>query len=542
MMHARRPTADLPIGLENVTRRQPAAVTILDRITLSLDAGHADRAGRSQRLGQDDAVARRHGPGRAARTGRITWAGVEHSPPTRRAIVFQRPAMLRRSAAANVRYALRRGRRQRGRRAAPHCRAAGAGRAGHVALRPARRLSGGEQQRLALARALARDPDVLFLDEPTASLDPAVDQGDRGRRSATVSQRGIKVVMSTHDLGEARRLAGEIVLLHRGRLIETGPAPAFFNTPRTGEAQHVHRRDETAASEMRLSDEVCRNKMIMLTRRALSNAARRWLRRSPFAVPAMAQEKSIVVASTTSTQDSGLFGYLLPLFKAKTGIEVRVVALGTGQALDVGRRGDADVVFVHARSEEDKFLAEGLGVKRYPVMYNDFVLIGPKSDPAGIKGSNDIVAALKTLKDKQRRSSRAATSSGTHIAELKLWKDRGHRHREGEGPVVQGDRAGHGGRAQHRAGRRRLCAGRPRHLALVQEQGRARHRGAGRQAAVQPVRRDAGEPGRSIRSVKKELGQAFIDWLVSPEGQRAIADYKINGEQLFFPNAGDPDA
>src|SRR5882762_6403120 len=133
----------------------------------------------------------------------------------------------------------------------------------------------------------------------------------------------------------------------------------------------------------------------MLFRRLLLLAA------LALAGPALAQDKSIVVASTTSTEDSGLFGYLLPLFKAKTGISVRVVALGTGQALDVGRRGDADVVFVHAKPEEDKFVAEGFGVKRYPVMYNDFVLIGAKSDPAGIKGSNDIVAALKVLKDKQ---------------------------------------------------------------------------------------------------------------------------------------------
>src|SRR5271154_7417766 len=112
-----------------------------------------------------------------------------------------------------------------------------------------------------------------------------------------------------------------------------------------------------------------------------------------------AQEKSIVVASTTSTQDSGLFGYLLPIFKEKTGIEVKVLAQGTGQALDTARRGDADVVFVHARSAEQKFLSEGFGVKRYPVMYNDFVLIGPQGDPAGIRGK-DIVAALKTIKDK----------------------------------------------------------------------------------------------------------------------------------------------
>src|SRR5690349_21790038 len=139
-------------------------------------------------------------------------------------------------------------------------------------------------------------------------------------------------------------------------------------------------------------------------------------------VPAVSADRSIVVASTTSTEDSGLFGYLLPLFKAKTGIEVKVVAQGTGQALDTGRRGDADVVFVHARSEEEKFLAEGQGVKRYPVMYNDFVLIGPKSDPAGLKGGKDIVAAFRTLKEKQIPFISRGDRSGTNIAELKLWK------------------------------------------------------------------------------------------------------------------------
>src|SRR6266446_4799039 len=137
----------------------------------------------------------------------------------------------------------------------------------------------------------------------------------------------------------------------------------------------------------------------MQTRRFLLGAAVAVV--TGFAGAAFAQEKSIVVASTTSTQDSGLFGYLLPLFKTKTGIDVKVVALGTGQALDTARRGDADVVFVHAKSEEEKFLAEGFGVRRYPVMYNDFVLVGPKGDPAGLKGTKDIVAALKTLRDRQ---------------------------------------------------------------------------------------------------------------------------------------------
>src|SRR5262245_22691834 len=140
------------------------------------------------------------------------------------------------------------------------------------------------------------------------------------------------------------------------------------------------------------------------------------------ASPTSAQEKSIVVASTTSTQDSGLFGHILPLFKAKTGIDVRVVAQGTGQALDTGRRGDADVVFVHAKAQEEKFVADGFGVKRYPVMYNDFVLIGPNSDPAGVKGMSDIVAALRAIKAKAAPFISRGDRSGTHIRELDLWK------------------------------------------------------------------------------------------------------------------------
>lgn len=144
-----------------------------------------------------------------------------------------------------------------------------------------------------------------------------------------------------------------------------------------------------------------------------------------FATPVFAQDKSIVVASTTSTQDSGLFGHILPLFKAKTGIEVKVIAQGTGQALDTARRGDADVVFVHAKSQEEKFVAEGQGVKRFDVMYNDFVLIGPKSDPAGVSGSKDIVAALKTIQEKALSFVSRGDKSGTHSAELALWKQAG---------------------------------------------------------------------------------------------------------------------
>src|SRR5205823_5772012 len=140
---------------------------------------------------------------------------------------------------------------------------------------------------------------------------------------------------------------------------------------------------------------------------------------------AQAQERFITVASTTSTEQSGLFGYLLPIYEKQTGVKVRVVALGTGQALDVGRRGDADVVFVHARAAEEKFLAEGQGVKRYPVMYNDFVLIGPKSDPSQIARSKDILAALKKVEASHAPFVSRGDRSGTHVAELDLWKAAG---------------------------------------------------------------------------------------------------------------------
>jgi len=230
----RAPPSDLPIRFDDVTV-SAGAVTVLDRVSLSIHAG---------------APTILIGPNGSGKTtllrlamglippslGRVTWDGVAQVPPIKRAIVFQRPVMLRRSAAGNIRYAL----------AAAHI-----PKEQHdarimelmvlvglldLAFRPARRLSGGEQQRLALARALARDPTVLFLDEPTASLDPASTKAVEDIVRA-IAARGIKVVMATHDLGEARRLAGDIVFLHRGRVVETGDARAFFQSPQTGEAK-----------------------------------------------------------------------------------------------------------------------------------------------------------------------------------------------------------------------------------------------------------------------------------------------------------------
>jgi len=254
-----------------------------------------------------------------------------------------------------------------------------------------------------------------------------------------------------------------------------------------------------------------------------------------------AQDKSIVVASTTSTQDSGLFDYLLPLYKQKTGVTVKVVAQGTGQALDTGRRGDADVVFVHAKSAEEKFLAEGQGVKRFPVMYNDFVLIGPKSDPAGVKGMKDVVKAFQTIKAKQASFISRGDRSGTNIAELKLWKDAGIDIEKDKGPWYKAIGQGMGA-ALNTAG-----AG---NAYVLSDRGTWIHfKNKGDLViVVEGDKRMFNQYGVMLvnpekhPNVKKELGQQFIDYLVSPQGQKDIANYKINGEQLFYPNAEDPGA
>jgi tungstate transport system substrate-binding protein len=258
--------------------------------------------------------------------------------------------------------------------------------------------------------------------------------------------------------------------------------------------------------------------------------------------PVHAQDKSIVVASTTSTQDSGLFEYLLPLYKQKTGVTVKVVAQGTGQALDTGRRGDADVVFVHAKSAEEKFLAEGEGVKRFPVMYNDFVLIGPKSDPAGIKGLKDVGKAFQAIKDKQATFISRGDRSGTHIAELAIWnKDAGIDVEKEKGPWYKSIGQGMGA-ALNTAG-----AG---NGYVLSDRGTWIHfkNKGDLQILVEGDKRLFNQYGVMLvnpakhPSVKKELGQQFIDYLVSPQGQKDIANYKIEGEQLFYPNAEDPRA
>jgi tungstate transport system substrate-binding protein len=266
------------------------------------------------------------------------------------------------------------------------------------------------------------------------------------------------------------------------------------------------------------------------------------------ASPALGQDKSIVVSSTTSTQDSGLFGHILPLFKARSGIDVKVVSQGTGQALDAGRRGDADVVFVHAKAQEEKFVADGFAVKRYPVMYNDFILIGPKSDPAGVKGRG-IVAALKSIKQKAAPFISRGDRSGTHSAELALWKlagidiagagrsegslSLGHWYKEigqGMGAALNTASASN---SYVLTDRGTWLAFKNRGDLNILVEGDNRLFNQYGVMLVNPARHP---------HVKKALGQAFIDWLVSPEGQKAIGGYKINGQQLFFPNANVPGA
>ena len=251
--------------------------------------------------------------------------------------------------------------------------------------------------------------------------------------------------------------------------------------------------------------------------------------------PAASADRSIVVASTTSTQDSGLFGYLLPLFTAKTGIAVKVIAQGTGQALDTARRGDADVVFVHAKAQEEKFLAEGFGVKRFDVMYNDFVLIGPKADPAGVKGGN-IETALKTIKEKAAPFISRGDRSGTHTAELALWKQAGIDIEATRGPWYRAIGQGMGAALNTASAlngyvlsdRGTWISFKNRSDLDIIVEGDKRLFNKYGVMLVNPEK---------YPTVKKEDGQAFVDWLISGEGQAAIAGYRIDGQQLFFPDA-----
>ena len=256
---------------------------------------------------------------------------------------------------------------------------------------------------------------------------------------------------------------------------------------------------------------------------------------SATANPLQADDRFIILQSTTSTQNSGLFDHILPIFTKRTGIEVRVVAVGTGQALKNAANGDGDVVLVHSKPDEEKFVADGFGVKRVEVMYNDFVLVGPESDPAKVAGGKDAVEAFRKVKSAQAPFVSRGDKSGTHFAELEIWraagidiaKDRGPWYREtgqGMGPALN---TAAGMAAYVLADRGTWLSFRNRAGLTIVLEGDARLFNQYGIILVSPRRHPA---------VKKDMGQAFIDWIVSAEGQAAIAAFKIGGGQLFFPN------
>jgi tungstate transport system substrate-binding protein len=252
--------------------------------------------------------------------------------------------------------------------------------------------------------------------------------------------------------------------------------------------------------------------------------------------PARSDERYVVVSSTTSTENSGLFKYLLPMFREKSGVEVRVVAQGTGQALDMGKRGDCDVVFVHNKNAELKMVKEGWFVDRHDVMYNDFVIVGPKSDPAKVMGMKDVTAALKKILAAKAPFASRGDRSGTHSAELRLWKAAGVDPAGQKGGWYRETGSGMGATLNTAAGMNAYAlTDRGTWLSFKNRQDLT--------IVVQGDKRLFNQYGVMLVNpakhphVKKADGTAFIDWLISPEGQQAIAGYQIGGEQLFFPDA-----
>ena len=453
--------------------------------------------------------------------GTILWHGRPLDRVARRAqaMVFQRPVLLRRSVSANIAFALKHTDLARTARREAEVRALRAARLDHLADAPARLLSGGEQQRLALARALATNPELLFLDEPTANLDPASTLAIE-EQVASARERGVTVVWVTHDAGQARRIGGHGVFLHRGRIAERRPIPELLDDARSAPAR--------AWAEGRL---FCRSGLGTLC--TTSWAATLLTASATIA----AAEDFIILQSTTSTENSGLFEHILPSFEAMSGIDVRVVAVGTGQAIRNAANGDGDVLLVHAKSAEEAFVATGHGVERHDVMYNDFVIVGPADDPAGIEGSLDAPIALSKIATARAPFVSRGDDSGTHKAEMRLWTEAGVDaaaasgtwYREtgsgmgatlntgiGMGAYIMTDRAtwiSFGNKGDHRV----LVEGDAR---LFNQYG---------VILVNPERHE---------NVKAELGQRFITWLLSPDGQDEIAKFRIDGQQLFFPNAG----
>ena len=269
----------------------------------------------------------------------------------------------------------------------------------------------------------------------------------------------------------------------------------------------------------------------MLTRRTLLP-----LLLSMLALPGYAAETSITVASTTSTENSGLFGYLLPIFQKKTRIEVRVVAVGTGQAIKLAQNGDADVLFVHHKPSEEKFVTEGYGLKRFDVMYNDFVMVGPKADPAGVRGGHDAAAALRAIAAAKAVFASRGDDSGTHKKEQSLWQAAGIDAAAASGDWYRETGSGMGATLNAAAGMGAYTlTDRASWIAFANK--------ADLELLVEGDKHLFNQYGITLVSpsrfphVNAANGQVFVDWLISPEGQKAVANFHVNGQQLFFPNA-----
>ena len=277
-----------------------------------------------------------------------------------------------------------------------------------------------------------------------------------------------------------------------------------------------------------------------MLRRALKTGAGRTLAGLAVAAtlaagPALAADEFITVASTTSTENSGLFQDLLPRFEEETGIEVRVVAVGTGQAIDLAKRGDADVLFVHHKPSEEKFVAEGFGVERHDVMYNDYVVVGPQSDPAKVGGMDDAAAAMAKIAAAEAPFASRGDNSGTHKAELSLWKAAGVDVEAASGSWYRETGSGMGPTLNTAAGMGAYAlSDRGTWISFENK--------ANLEVVVEGDERLFNQYGVILVNpekhahVKAEAGQSFIDWIISPDGQQAIADYQLNGQQLFFPN------
>lgn len=256
----------------------------------------------------------------------------------------------------------------------------------------------------------------------------------------------------------------------------------------------------------------------------------------PHAAPAHAEDPFIVVQSTTSTENSGLFKHILPLFKAKTGIDVRVVAVGTGQAIKNAEKGDGDVLLVHAQAAEEKFVADGWGVKRFPVMYNDFVIVGPKADPAKVAGSKDAANALKKIAAASAPFASRGDDSGTHKAELALWKEAGVDVKAASGGWYRSTGSGMGATLNTAAGMSAYALTDRATWVSFKNRGDLGIAVEGDPKLFNQYGVILVNPAKHPH-IKAKEGQAFVDWLVGPEGQNAVRSFKIDGGQVFFPNA-----